>query len=108
MEMALICSDVVLEDQGKVEQDNSFRVRESEESGIYSSEAGNSTGNSTDSEWEFFENEVLDASVFSLPDYIQSSNVKAERPEAEFSSISEVASVPNGQGNLKKYRTIML
>ena len=94
MESVVALEEAVTAVQGKVEQDNSFRVRESEESGIYSSEASSSLN----TDWEFYENEVLDASVFSLPDYIQSSNLKSERPDPEFSSISDAATVPNGQG----------
>lgn len=94
MDTAAVTCQITFDLEGKVERDNSFKARESEESGIYSSEAGSSLN----SDWEFYENEVLDASVFSLPDYIQSSNLKAERPEAEFSTISGDASVPNGQG----------
>ena len=83
----------------KVEQDDSFKINEQEESGVFSngSEATSADSNS----WVFFENEVMDASVFSLPDHVtQSSNIKTERPEAEFSSISQDLSLQNTQGNL--------
>lgn len=69
----------------KVEQDDSFKVNE--ESGVFSN-GSNSISTDTNS-WIFYENEVMDASVFSLPEYVQSSNIKAERPEADFSSISQ-------------------
>ena len=88
----------------KVEQDDSFKVNTNEESGVFSNES-NST--STDpSSWIFFENEVMDASVFSLPEYVQSSNIKTNRPEAEFSSISQELSLPAPQGMINFWRLV--
>ena len=72
---------------GKVEQDDSFKVNPNEESGVFSN-GSNSIASDTNS-WIFYENEVMDISVFSLPEYVQSSNIKIERPEVEFSSISQ-------------------
>ena len=80
----------------KVEQDNSFKVNANEESGVFSNESNSMTSDS--SSWIFYENEVMDASVFSLPDFIQSSNIKTNRPEAEFSSISQELSLQAPQG----------
>ena len=99
MEVVKTAEGVSARAEGKVEQDESFsgNARESEESGVYSQ--GDSTGNndSRDSgNWECFKDEVFDISIFSLPDYIQSSNLKGTRPCIDYSSILE--SIHGGQG----------
>ena len=80
----------------KVEQDDSFKMNSNEESGVFSN-GSNSIASNTSS-WIFYENEVMDASVFSLPEFVQSSNIKLDRPEAEFSSISQEHSLQAPQG----------
>ena len=85
----------------KVEQDDSFKMNSNEESGVFSN-GSNSIASNTSS-WIFYENEVMDASVFSLPEFVQSSNIKLDRPEAEFSSISQEFSLQAPQGTLAPY-----
>ena len=80
----------------KVEQDNSFKVNPNEESGVFSNDSNSIAIDP--SSWIFYENEVMDASVFSLPEFVQSSNIKIDRPEAEFSSISQELSLQAQQG----------
>ena len=80
----------------KVEQDDSFKVNSNEESGVFSNESNSIALDH--SSWIFYENEVMDASVFSLPEFVQSSNIKTTRPEAEFSSISQELSLQAPQG----------
>ena len=97
-----IVATVIQENQQvieKVEQDNSFKVNSNEESGVFSNGSDSIVSNS--SSWIFYENEVMDASVFSLPEFIQSSNIKTDRPEAEFSSISQELSIQAPQGIVK-------
>ena len=80
----------------KLEQDNSFQVRD--ESGVFSEGTNNSTGGEKDN-WEYFADEVVDASIFSLPDYFHSSNLEPMRPISDISSISQLSTFQNGQGN---------
>ena len=80
----------------KLEQDNSFQGRD--ESGVFSEGTNNSTGGDKDN-WEFFADEVVDASIFSLPEHFHSSNLEPIRLISDISSISQTSSFQNGQGN---------
>ena len=80
----------------KLEQDNSFQVRD--ESGVFSEGTNNSAEVEKDN-WEYFADEVVDASIFSLPDLLHSSNLEPIRPISDISSISQLSSFQNGQGN---------
>ena len=79
----------------KLEHDNSFQGNE--ESGVFS-EGTNASGGDTEN-WEFYADEVVDASIFSLPEYFHSSNLDGMKPISDISSISQVSSMQNGQGN---------
>ena len=84
---------------GKVEQDESFanKSRDTEESGVFSQDNSSNKSHSRGSNnWECYKDEVFDSSIFSLPEYVQSSNLNGVRPSAEFSSILE--SINGGQG----------
>ena len=85
--------------ESKLEQDESFvgKTEDSEESGVYSQDNNSSISYSRGSDnWVCFKDEVFDISVFSLPEYIQSSNLKGNRPSVDYSSILE--SIQGGQG----------
>ena len=85
--------------EDKIEQDESYagKAGDSEESGIYSHDNNSGSSYSRDSDnWVCFKDEVFDISVFSLPEYIQSSNLKGNRPSVDYSSILE--SIQGGQG----------
>ena len=67
----------------KVEQDGSYKVSDSNESGLGTDHG--SSQDSTQSSWVSHENEVLDASIFN-------------RPEVEYSSIMDLTPPNRSQG----------
>ena len=81
----------------KVEHDDSYKVSDSNESGLGTDQG--STQESSQSSWVSHENEVLDASIFDPIERAQSSNVKKERPEVEYSSILDLTPASKSQGN---------
>ena len=98
--MEMIATDVEMVAQllEKVEQDGSYKIADSNESGLGTDHG--SSKDSTQSSWISHENEVMDASVFDPIEHAQSSNVKKERPEVEYSSIMDLTPPDGNQGEL--------
>ena len=84
----------------KLEHDNSFQGKD--ESGVFS-EGTNASSSGEKENWEFYADEVVDASIFSLPEYFHSSNLEHIRPISDISSISQMSSFQNGQGKQYSY-----
>ena len=96
MEAIAVDTKLTIQLMEKVEQDGSYKASDSNESGLGTDHG--SSQNSTQSSWVSHENEVLDASVFDPIERAQSSNVKKERPEVEYSSILDLTPPNRSQG----------
>ena len=96
MEAIAVDTKLTIQLMEKVEQDGSYKVSDSNESGLGTDHG--SSQDSTQSSWVSHENEVLDASVFDPIERAQSSNVKKERPEVEYSSILDLTPPNRSQG----------
>ena len=99
METIAVDTKLTLQLLEKVEHDASYKASDSNESGL-GTDPGSSQ-NSTQSSWVSHENEVMDASIFDPIERAQSSNVKKERPEVEYSSIMDLTPPSRSQGKME-------
>ena len=96
MEALAVDTKLTVQLMEKVEHDGSYKISDSNESGL-GTDPGSSQ-DSTQSSWVSYENEVLDASIFDPIERAQSSNVKKERPDVEYSSIMDLTPPSGSQG----------